>query len=199
MFGRTFGFWGFGCLPVNLPQDFEIQINEFQFKLFLNLSCQALISLPCEHFGTEIPTKQKEDNQSTFSEVINGLGLEEQHENEWFKTSCFVIVTDYWLLAFIFQDVFSYLYSGEEDKGVLCRLDSARRKILNVLLLNITHLALFYFSYLGAKYFLSHSTFYWGMLVTECDYKAKLTHIENRHDWEFWCHVYHPEWRGRII
>ena len=53
-------------------------------------------------FGTEIPIKQKEDNQSVFSEVFNGLGLEEQHENEWFKTSYFLIVTDCWLLAFIF-------------------------------------------------------------------------------------------------
>ena len=160
MFGRTLGFGGFGCLPVNLPQDFGIQINEFQLKLFFfNLSCQAFISLPCEHFGTEIPIKQKEDNQSVFSEVINGLGLEEQHENEWFKTSCFLIVTDCWLLAFIFQDVFPNLCLGEEDKGVLCHFDSARRKILNVPLLDITHLALFYFSCLGAKYFLSHSTF----------------------------------------
>lgn len=92
--------------------------------------------------------------------VINGLGLEEQRENEWFKTSCFLIITGCWLLAFIFQDVFSNLYLGEEDKGVLCHFDSARRKILNVPLLTITHLPLFYFSCLGAKYFSSHSTFY---------------------------------------
>lgn len=73
---------------------------------------------------------------------------------------CFLIVTDFWLLAFISQDVFPDFYLGEKDKGVLYRFESARRKVLNVPLLNVTYLTRFYFSCLGAKYFSSHSTIY---------------------------------------
>lgn len=61
---------------------------------------------------------------------------------------------------------------GEEDGGVPSGRIKALKKILNVPLLSVTHLALFYYC-LGAKCFSSHSTFYWGVLVTECDYKAK--------------------------
>lgn len=88
-------------------------------------------------------------------------------------------------LGIYFPGCFPCFYLGEQEESVLWRFHSARRKILNVPLLNVTHLALFYFSCLGVKCFSSHSTFYWGICSLNPIIKQSLTCTRKRQDWEF--------------